>query len=882
MTQNTLFAGSKKAPTGPVECLGMRFENDEARREHFRERLREKLRDTEFRRTPGFPIGSDEEILRLSDPPFYTACPNPFLEDFVQWRSESNQSNESVTSQPYTGDLESSARHPVYSFHPYHTKVPPEIIRRLIEHYSHPGDLVLDAFCGTGMTGVAARETGRYAVLVDLAPVATFISGVNCTSHEWRIAVDELESSISASESALGRLYETEEKGRRVSVNYFVWTDVFTCPECAHMFPFFPHGVIHHGNKVETRSEFPCPKCGVELNVRRVERVLTPRGKKKQLAWVNAGNGRSRINREPNQFDLRLAEGVESSDPAVWYPTDSIHPDGYSAKLAQLGDKQITDVSRFMSRRNLTVFGDLWHRIGRISDPSVRRVCWATLSSIFTVVSERQGYFGGGGGMSGNLYMPIVRMEKNIYDSLRRKLTKLKAAEQAKERLKSVVAVSTQSATDLSQIPDGTIDYIYTDPPFGANIIYSEMNLILEGWLRVKMNATTEAVIDVSREREFDDYAALMRASFREYHRVLKPGHWITVEFHNTQASVWNLIQTAIGEGGFVVAQVGYLDKGSTTILADIRPGAAKYDLIISAYKPTEALEEQFRTEGGTADGAWEFVRSHLRQVPVFLQGPGNTAKPVPERQPHLLFDRMVAFHVQRRSAVPLSAGDFYAGLTQRFAERDGMYFLSEQVAEYDRQRALVNEVQQQEFFITDEVSAINWIRQRLMEKPQTYQDLHPAFTKEVQAWAKHEQTVDLLKLLEQNFLRYDGVGLVPSQIHTYLSNGYRDMRNLEKTDSRLMEKARGRWYVPDPGKQAEREKIRERELLKEFEEYKGTKKKLKQFRTEAVRAGFKAAYDKQDYRTIVDVAHKLPEAVLQEDEKLLMYYDVATMRLGD
>jgi tRNA G18 (ribose-2'-O)-methylase SpoU len=95
-----------------------------------------------------------------------------------------------------------------------------------------------------------------------------------------------------------------------------------------------------------------------------------------------------------------------------------------------------------------------------------------------------------------------------------------------------------------------------------------------------------------------------------------------------------------------------------------------------------------------------------------------------------------------------------------------------------------------------------------------------------------------------------------------------------------LIEKGRDRWYVPDPSKQAEREKIRERELLKEFEVYRAAKKKLKQFRTEAVRAGFKAAYDRQDYRTIVDVAAKLPEVVLQEDEKLLMYYDVASMRL--
>jgi hypothetical protein len=58
-----------------VECLGMTFENDEKRREYFLEKLREKLKDPEFRKIEGFPIGEDEDILALSDPPYYTACP---------------------------------------------------------------------------------------------------------------------------------------------------------------------------------------------------------------------------------------------------------------------------------------------------------------------------------------------------------------------------------------------------------------------------------------------------------------------------------------------------------------------------------------------------------------------------------------------------------------------------------------------------------------------------------------------------------------------------------------------------------------------------------------------------------------------------------------
>jgi hypothetical protein len=341
-------------------------------------------------------------------------------------------------------------------------------------------------------------------------------------------------------------------------------------------------------------------------------------------------------------------------------------------------------VSRFLSPRNLIAFADLWHRAGRVDDAGLRNLCRAALTSVFTVVSERQGYFGGGGGMSGNLYMPIVRMEKNVHAVLRRKLRKLEEAELAKEGVAGRVLVTTQSATRLEGVPDASVDYVYTDPPFGANIIYSEMNLLLEAWLRVKTNAGPEAVIDASRGRDASHYAGLMGACFREYYRVLKPGRWLTVEFHNTSAGVWNLVQRVLGESGFVVAQIDVFDKGSTTILADIRPAAAKHDLLLSAYRPGAELERRFRLRAGRADAAWDFVREHLARLPVAGRGRDGRPEQLAERTSHLLFGRMVAFHVQRRVAVPLSAAEFRAGLDERFVRRDGMYFLPGQAAEYE------------------------------------------------------------------------------------------------------------------------------------------------------------------------------------------------------
>jgi hypothetical protein len=248
---------------------------------------------------------------------------------------------------------------------------------------------------------------------------------------------------------------------------------------------------------------------------------------------------------------------------------------------------------------------------------------------------------------------------------------------------------------------------------------------------------------------------------------------------------------------------------------------------------------------------------------------------------------------------VPLSAAEFYAGLAQRFSERDGMYFLPEQVAEYDKKRMTVREVLQLDLFVTDESSAIQWLKQQLLKKPQTFQEIHPQFLKEIGGWQKHEKPLELSELLEQNFLRYDGKGSIPPQIVSWLkqSEQLRDIIQSElasgqSTDDngqlvtrnpQLVTRAKDRWYVPDPNKAGDLEKLRERSLLKEFEDYRtSTQKRLKVFRLEAVRAGFKKAWQERDYATIITVARKIPENVLQEDPKLLMWYDQALTRSGE
>ena len=152
---------------GPVTVLGLTFSNDDERREYFRAELRRKL--PELRNIEGFPIGEDDDIIALSDPPYYTACPNPWLNDFIaEWEAEKKdleakglRKTDFEVTEPYSADVSEGKNNPVYTAHTYHTKVPHPAIMRYILHYTQPGDIIFDGFCGTGMTGVAAQACAK-------------------------------------------------------------------------------------------------------------------------------------------------------------------------------------------------------------------------------------------------------------------------------------------------------------------------------------------------------------------------------------------------------------------------------------------------------------------------------------------------------------------------------------------------------------------------------------------------------------------------------------------------------------------------------------------------------------------------------------------------
>jgi hypothetical protein len=918
---NDLFEEPAKA-SGPVECLGKTFASEDARREYFLNLLREKLQDPVFRKIEGFPVGTDEAILAMSDPPYYTACPNPFLADFVAHYGKPYDPTVLYNREPHSIDVTVGKTDPLYKAHSYHTKVPHLAIVPSILHYTEPGDVVLDGFAGSGMTGVAAQWCGtapatyrlgiesewkkqgkaspkwgaRKVVLNDLSPAATFISANSNLPFDVEAFAMAGKEILKDVDNEIGWMYETNHKNGKSKgrIEFTVWSEVFTCPDCAGEVNFIDEALDDETDLV--RSAFPCPKCGANLTKDNLDRVLESRidpatggswnrvkFRPALISYVAEG---SRHTKRPDQADLDLLDRIEALPipiemPTIRFPIEQMYHG------SRIEPKGFSHSHHFFLPRAAQSLGLLWRKAKSQPDARVRgmliyfveQAIWgmSVLARYApTHFSQVNQY------LNGVYYVASQHAECSPWYILEGKLRRLGKTFQTFSVPSAGACISTGTATVLP-VPSGSVDYVFTDPPFGENIFYADLNFLVESWHRVTTDSKPEAIVDKFKKKALPEYQHLMQSCFSEYYRVLKPGRWMTVVFSNSKAAVWNSIQIALQQAGFVVAEVTALDKVQGSFRQVTSATAVKQDLIISAYKPNGGLEDRFSRTGATTNSAWDFVQTHLKHLPVVKVTGGDSPKllHIVERDPRRIYDRMASWFIRHGTMVPISTPEFLAEMAQRFVERDGMFFLPEQVMEYDRKRQLIPQVQEISLFVSDERSAIDWLSDFLKRKPSSYAEVHPEYIPVVGAAKKKGEVIpELGQLLEDNFLQYDGESDVPSQIHSLLSTNFKELRGLEKNDPRLIAKAKGRWYVPDPNKAQDLEKKREKTLLKEFEIYRAFPgRKLKEFRLEVMRAGFNSAWAKKDYQTIITVSDKMPLEALQEDEKLLTLYDLALTR---
>jgi len=891
-------------PEGPVTCLGLEFPNEEARREYFREELRKQL--PELRKIEGFPIGTDDDIIRLSDPPYYTACPNPWLNDFIaEWEKEKIQLEKEgkrkadfEVKEPYASDVSEGKNTPVYTAHTYHTKVPHPAVMRYILQYTQPGDIVLDGFAGTGMTGVAAaacsnssdeiagRINGewlknfghkpnwgaRHAIIGDLSPYATNIAYFYNTPVDIKQLKREVERIQKEMEEECGWMYKTLEPVERKRgkesivemvegrISFVVWSDIMVCPSCGQEYVFWNQAVDHEHKCM--LDEFHCPHCHAQQSKKTAksavetyydEALQKPMKRVKQVPVIVVGKAdKKKIQRAPSKYDLEVLKRIEDTEIKDFFPTDEL-PEGYNTEQPKK-TREIYHVHQFYSRRNLIAMSKLCAKIESSSMAHVLRFMFTGMihrsASMQRVIINY--YFNGGGGwngahLKGTLYVPNAPTETSVLEQIGEKLG---AMQRASEMLAKVRPnVQYVGSADNLNIQDNSIDYIFTDPPFGANINYSELNSLPEPWLRVVTNNGHEAIENTAQGKDAQHYRDTMSQCFYEYWRVLKPGKWMTVEFSNTSAAVWNSIQSALQYAGFIVANVAALDKKQGSFKAVTTTTAVKQDLVITCYKPSEELSSQFEQQMDRKEVVWDFIQEHMEHLAIHVEKESKTTTVI-ERSPKILYDRLISYYVQHGLPVPMDAQEFQQGLRDRFVERDGMFFTAIQVAEYEEKRKNTEGFAPMGIIVSDEANGIEWLKNLLRESPKTYQQIQPDWMQAINGLRKGDILPELKTILEENFIEMED----------------------------------GRWRLPNIQDDVDKNLIHTKALLREFnlikEQAMKPKAKIKEVRVEALRAGFKQCYIDKDFATIVLVAEKIPQNLLEEDEVLLQFYDIAMNKM--
>ena len=481
-----------------------------------------------------------------------------------------------------------------YNTFPYPTKISPEAIAIYIASTTKPGDTVLDAFAGSGSTGIAALlsehptewmiETAktlgaepvwgsRNAVLYDIGTYATFATRTltnRLRATEYSAVVD---SFIKKAIELVGRMYSAKAPDGTVgSIRYAIWTEILICPECKTEIEYFCHGTSR--NPVEFKSAIECPYCHKTTAVDDMPfateeyfdklLVKTISRKKRKLAWIYGVSGKENWDRAATKEDEELIERLQEEYIPIEEPKEiewgDLHRSGYHYG--------ITHLHHFYTIRNYRVMSELWKLAETYPEREADALKLLLLSyngahcTLMTRVVAKHNAkdFVLTGAQSGVLYISKLPVEKNILLGLRRKAKPFEEAYRMLEGCHGTIMVRNMSSTRMVE-SDGSIDFVFTDPPFGDFIPYAEVNQINELWLPKVTVRKEEVIISDAQNKGVDRYRDMLADVFREIKRVAKDDCPIAVVFHAAKSTVWTAFSESIRTAGLEIQQSSFLDK---------------------------------------------------------------------------------------------------------------------------------------------------------------------------------------------------------------------------------------------------------------------------------------------------------------------------------
>ncbi len=575
----------------------------------------------------------------------------------------------------YKAPLPSTRTGPLYNAFSYPTKISPEAIAVYIATHTEPGATVLDAFAGSGTTGLAAllcdRPTlemkriaenlgakpkwgPRNAQLFEVGTLGSFISQTMChppDPDEFAEAVSEL---CRQAETEIGWLYEAKDAtGRLGALRHAIWSDVLVCPHCRAETSLWDASV--KTKPLAMTDSFRCKGCrkhvAVEDCERATETVLDAFGhkqhtRKRVLVRVHGCCGTAKWQRPPTDEDRALIARIAKAK----LPKSAPNADIGWGELRRAGYHLGVDkLHHFYTKRNFLAMATLIELANRFPErvrDALRLLVLsynASHSTLMTrvVLKKGQSDFVLTSAQSGVLYISGLPVEKNVIAGVRRKSKAFIDSFRLLRGSRSRVTVHNISS-EAMPLKARSVDYIFTDPPFGDYIPYAELNQINELWLGRSTDRSREVIVSPSQAKGVIEYGAMMASTFKEMARVLKPDAVATVVFHSAHSEIWRALAQAYSEAGFTVEAASVLDKIQASFKQVVSTVSVKGDpLLLLSKRPAERAKSK-----ASAKIAAEII---------------HTARNGSKLDPQRLYSQFVGRCLELGRDVDMDAKTFYA-----------------------------------------------------------------------------------------------------------------------------------------------------------------------------------------------------------------------------
>jgi 16S rRNA G966 N2-methylase RsmD len=497
----------------------------------------------------------------------------------------------------------------IYNCHGYLTKVPIGAIEPFIDTFTQKGDVIADFFAGSGMTGLAAIRMGRKARLSDISALGQHIAtgySTRISPELFRRTADEV---VAKATSAIGDLYFTRRNSDDAKSDMVrtVWSFTYICPSCEFALVYYRHF------SEEGTPPKACPSCNSAF-VRRLWR----RGKDVPVQVVTRNDLGRQVEQEVSDFDEHLISLAAKDPRQKEIPSLVIDKEREMYSRSGLGKAGMVNTADFFSPRNAIALLELWRAINAVSDSALRQKLRFAFTAILPRASRRYQWSAQRplNAQNQTYYIAPVYYEWNVFELFGRKIEAALRSDEILfpetpllwEQTQNDIDYTLASADGLSHLTPESVDYIFTDPPFGSNIFYSDMNLFHEAWLGEVTNHASEAVVHTTGKRKkgaSERYEALLASAFSEAFRVLRPGRYMSVVFGNSSGHIWGLVQRAIRDAGFKATpvHVAILDKGQRSVkgLNSGSESVVTVDLVLTVQKPTkiERADDAHALENG-------------------------------------------------------------------------------------------------------------------------------------------------------------------------------------------------------------------------------------------------------------------------------------------